>query len=60
MEPDFSISKPDEQKYVLQFCKDLRAQEGNFIVKDTTDCWFEDFVQYLIENWINFPVQDEE
>ena len=60
MDANFSISKPEEQKYLLQFCEDLRAQEGSFIIKDTTDCWFEDFKLYLDENSVSFPILDED
>ena len=47
MDEEFSMSTPEEQEYIFQFCEDLRAAQGTFIVEDTADCWFEDFKKFL-------------
>ena len=47
MDSNFSMSKPEEQQFILQFCEDLRSVEGSFIVKGSADCWFKDFKLYL-------------
>jgi hypothetical protein len=60
MDSDFSISKPEEQKALLEFCHEMKDQEGNFIVKGTTDCWFTDFKLHLDAKNIAFPIADPE
>jgi hypothetical protein len=58
MDPKFSISKPGEQEYLLQFCKDMREEEARFVVPDSTNCWFEDFKQHLDMIDTKFPIMD--
>ena len=49
MDKNFSMSKPEEQLFISQFCEDLKAAEGTFIFKDSADCWFDDFKLFLDE-----------
>ena len=58
MDPDFNASCLRCQTFLLDFCNSLRKQ--SFVVKDSEDCWFEAFGEFVEKFNKRLPLNEED